>query len=265
MDEALLEARVLDVAQPSIGVDRGRIVRPDVEDDLVARPQQFRGHGTGDGGREAATTIVEMGEDVADDRETGRGADDVRAGRRHELAVDAHPVVDPVGDRARGQPRGETELVEPIELADLDRQQPLDRRRVRPEPRPVDPHADHLRSGIDAVVGLDGGQHRRAGGDVRGARPDDVAEHRADAVGAAQDEQRLRCRAGVLQPDGDQLVAVVGGAPAGARELALLEVADRIGRVQPVLLEERVEQLAIRRLAGDGGRAAADRDGGHQD
>ena len=100
MDEALLEADVLRVAEPAIGVERGRVVGADVEHDLVARPQQLGGHGAGDGGREAATTIVDVGQDVADDGQPGRRADDVRPRGRDQLAVDAHPVVDAVGDRA---------------------------------------------------------------------------------------------------------------------------------------------------------------------
>ena len=77
VDEALLEAGVLGVAEPAIGVEGRRVVGPDVEDDLVARAQQLRGHGAGDGGREAASTIVEMGQDVADDRQARGRADDV--------------------------------------------------------------------------------------------------------------------------------------------------------------------------------------------
>src|SRR5690242_2985646 len=42
--QALLEADVLLVAQPAVGVEGGRIVGPDVEHDLVARPEQLRGH-----------------------------------------------------------------------------------------------------------------------------------------------------------------------------------------------------------------------------
>ena len=219
----------------------------------------------GHGRREAAPTIVEMGQDVADDGESRGGADHVGARGGHELAVDTHPEVHAVGDRARWQPRREAELVQAVELADLDREQPLDRGRIGPEARAVDPHPDHLRARVHAVVGLDGGEHRRSRGDVRGARTDDVPEHRADPVGATHHEQGLRRRAGVLHPDRDELIVVVCGAPAGPPELALLEVADRIGRVQAVLGKEGVEQLAVGRLAGDGRGTPADGDGGHQD
>ena len=168
------------IAEPSIGVDGGRIVRPDVEDDLVARPQQVGGDGAGHGRREAATAIVDVGQDVADDGQPGASADDVGPGRGDELAVDAHPVVDAIGDGARRQPRGEAQLVQAVELADLDRQQPLHGGRVRPEARAVDPHPDHLRPGVDPVVRLDRGQHVRARGDVGGPRPDDVAQDGLD-------------------------------------------------------------------------------------
>ena len=69
-------------------------------------------------------------------------------------------------------------------------------------------------------------------------------------VGRAHDEQRLGRRPAVLEDDRHELVAVVGRSPARARELALLEVADRVGGVQPVPLEERAQQLAVGGLAG---------------
>ena len=69
MGETLLEADVLGVAEAAIGLEGGRIVGADVEDDLVAGPEQLRGDGAGDGGRVAAATIVDVGQDVADDRE----------------------------------------------------------------------------------------------------------------------------------------------------------------------------------------------------
>ena len=72
MDEALLEADVLGVAEPAIGVEGRRVVRADVEDDLVAGPQQLGGHGAGHGGREAAAAEVDVGQDVADDRQPRR-------------------------------------------------------------------------------------------------------------------------------------------------------------------------------------------------
>ena len=73
MDEALLEADVLGVAEAAVGAEGGRVVGADVEDDLVARPEQLRGHGAGDGGGEPAPTIVDVGQDVADDGQPGRG------------------------------------------------------------------------------------------------------------------------------------------------------------------------------------------------
>ena len=105
-----------------------------------------------DGLGEAAAAEVGVGQDVADDREPGARADHVGAGGGDQAAGDADAVVDAVGDRRRRQPRREAELVQPVELADVDRQQPLDRGRVRPEVRAVDPHPDHLRPGVDAVV-----------------------------------------------------------------------------------------------------------------
>ena len=99
VDEPLFEADVLGVAEPAIRVEGGRVVGADVEDDLVARLEELGGHGAGDGGGEAPATVVDVGQDVADDREPRGRADDVRPGGRDELAVDAHPVIDALGDR----------------------------------------------------------------------------------------------------------------------------------------------------------------------
>ena len=90
------------IAEPPIGVERRRIVGADVEHDLVARAQQLGGDGAGHRGREAAATVVDVGQDVADDGEPRRRADDVRARRGDERAVDPDAVVDAVGDRLDG-------------------------------------------------------------------------------------------------------------------------------------------------------------------
>jgi len=133
-----------------------------------------------------------VGQDIADDRETRSGADDVRARGRHELAVDAQAVVDAIGDGRRGQPRGEAELVEPVELADLDGEQARDLARVGPEMGLVDPHADHRRPRVHPVEHTDRRQLLGPGGDVRGTRPDQVAQDPLDALVVAHHEQRLR-------------------------------------------------------------------------
>ena len=84
-----------------------------------------------------------------------------------------------------GQPRGEPELVQPVQLADVHREQALDGGRIRPKVRAIDPHPDHLRARIDPVLALDGGQHVDPRSDVRRAWLDDVAQDRPDAVGAS--------------------------------------------------------------------------------
>ncbi len=73
VDEALLEADVLAVAEAAIGLERRRVVGSDVEDDLVAEPQQLRGDGAGDRRGVAAAAVVDVGQDVADDRQPGVG------------------------------------------------------------------------------------------------------------------------------------------------------------------------------------------------
>src|SRR3954452_19295253 len=65
--EPLLEPDMLDVAEATVRLERRRVVRADVEDDLVARPKQIRRHGAGDGGGEAPASIVDVRQDVPDD------------------------------------------------------------------------------------------------------------------------------------------------------------------------------------------------------
>ena len=182
VDEPLLEAEVLHVAEPAIGVERRRIVRPDVEHDLVAGPQQLGGHGAGDGRREATTTVVDVGQDVADDGQPRGRADDVGPGRGDQLAVDAQAVVDAVGDRAGRQPRGEAELVEPVQLPDLDRQEPLDGGRVRLEAAPGRPT-----SGPSTGPGPPGTRSRSRAG------PAPAPRRRRPAAGSGR-AGRPRCR-----------------------------------------------------------------------
>ena len=157
--------------------------------------------------------MVGVGQHVADDGEPRLARDDVGAGRGHEPAVDADAVVHALGDRGRRQPGREAQLVQAVELADLDRQQPLDLRRRRLERGPVDPHPDHRRPGLDPVVLRDGRQRLGVRGEVRGPRPDDVAQDRGDPVRVAHHEHRLGREAAVLHADRDDLAALASRPP----------------------------------------------------
>ena len=84
-----------------------------------------------------------------------------------------------------GQPRGEPELVQPVQLADVHREQALDGGGIRPEMHAIDPHPHHLRTRIDPVLRLDGRQHVDPRSDVRRTWLDDVAQDRPDAVSAS--------------------------------------------------------------------------------
>src|SRR6476469_8375964 len=96
MDEPFLEADVFLVSETAVRVERGWIVGADVEHDLVACPQQLRGHRAGDGGGETTSTIVDMGQDVADDRQPRPRDDHLGPRGSDQLAVDAQAVGDPV-------------------------------------------------------------------------------------------------------------------------------------------------------------------------
>ena len=67
--EPFLEPDVFRVAEPAIGVQRRRIVGPDVEHHRVADLQQRSGDGAGDRSRVTPAAEVDVGQDVADDGE----------------------------------------------------------------------------------------------------------------------------------------------------------------------------------------------------
>ena len=256
MDEALLEADVLGVAEAAVGVERGRIVGADVEDDLVAGPEQLRGHRAGHRGRVAAAAVVDDGSGRCRRRRAGPRADDVGAGGRDEPAVDADAVVDAVGDRRRRQPRREAELVQPVELADVGRQEPLDVGRVRAGSGPGRPTSGPSRA-------------RGRRGTSRSTAPRTVGQHATYAArgrmtsrriaampsGVAHHEQRLGRQAGVLEDERRPVRRPrQRHAPAGPRELAVLEVAEGVRGEQPVAFEERAQQRPVRGRCGPPGR-----------
>ena len=134
-----------------------------------------------------------------------------------------------------------------------------------PEARAVDPHPDHLRPGVDAVVRLDRGEHRRPGRDVRGARPDDVAQDGRDAVGAAHDEERLRRRAAVLEDRPRSARRRRTRRPSGcARTRAPRGRRWRRPRTAGPARGRPRSTRPVGRRAGDGPRAPAEDDGGHR-
>ena len=94
--------------------------------------------------------------------------------------------------------------------------------------------------------------------------PDEVPQDRRDAVRAPHDEEWLGCRAVVLEDQADDLVGGRGHAPPGPAELALLEVADGVGGVEPVALEEVAQERPVRGRPGDHLIPSAKGHGHHQ-
>ncbi len=262
--EALLEAAVVPVAEVPVGGDRRRVVGADVEDHLVARTEELRGHRAGDGLGVSAPAVVDVGQHVAHDRETGLPTDDVGPGRGDEPAVDADAVVDALRDGGRRQPCREPQLVEAVELVCVHGQEALDLGSRRLEGGAVDPHPDHLGPGFQPVVLGDRRHRLRLGGDIRRPRPDHVTQDGRDPVELAHHEHRLGSHAAVLEGDRDQLVTGRGDAPPGPAELALREVTDRVGGEQPVPLKELSQPHPIRGAASEHACPGADRRGGHQ-
>ena len=84
MGEALLESEVLDIAEPAIGVEGRRVIRPDVEDDMVAELEELGGHRRRRGLRVAATAVLRLRQDISDDGDPGIAPDDVGSRRGHE-------------------------------------------------------------------------------------------------------------------------------------------------------------------------------------
>src|SRR4026209_2754992 len=95
-------------------------------------------------------------------------------------------------------------------------------------------------STVDSSSGS--GAREVAGG--RAARPNAAPEDGVEAARLAHQEYGLRRHAAVLEGDRHDLVALLGDPPACAPELAVLEIAQRVGGIQPVALEEGAQQLA---------------------
>ena len=70
--EPFLEANVLGVPQPPVRVERRRVVRADVEDDMVAELEQPGGHRGGGRLGVAPAAELGLGQHVADDRDAAR-------------------------------------------------------------------------------------------------------------------------------------------------------------------------------------------------
>src|SRR5665811_1145545 len=80
VDEPLLETDVLAVSELGVGLQRRRIVGPDVEHDLVAEAQEVRGDGAGEGGRITTAAEIRVGHHVADHAHARLLRDHVRTG-----------------------------------------------------------------------------------------------------------------------------------------------------------------------------------------
>ena len=78
-----------------------------------------------------------------------------------------------------------------------------------------------------------------------------------DAVILAHDEDGLRRVARVLHDDRNRLAAGQGNSPASPQELALVQIAQGVGRVQPVGFEEGSQQGPVGRFLDDDRSIAA--------
>ena len=80
----------------------------------------------------------------------------VGAGGAHQPAADADAEVDAVVEHRRGEAGAEAELVEPVEVVDVERGQPLGRAGERLERVAIDDHAQHEQRRVELVEIADG-------------------------------------------------------------------------------------------------------------
>ena len=132
--QALGQLAVRTVAEARVGRDGRVVVGVDVERDVVDARRAARrsrrwspsSRSRGRGSRAWVITLPTTRDPLA-------RVDGVRPGGAHQPAADAHAVVDAVVEHADGKPRPEAELVEPVEVVDVERREPLapGRRRAR--------------------------------------------------------------------------------------------------------------------------------------
>ena len=120
-----------------------------------------------------------------------------------------------------------------------------------PERGTVDDHAHHVGGRVDAVaLASAAGTQLRLRGQVGDARADDVAQ---DGRRCPRGSPMTKSGCGEMprysMTTATGRPAVEGHAPAGARELGVVEVGDGVGREEPVLLQEGEQQLAVARGA----------------
>jgi hypothetical protein len=115
------------------------------------------------------------------------------------------------------------------------------------------------------------GQQRLVSGEVDETRADDLAKDGHDARGVAHGEQWLRSQTAEFEDDARWLAALDRDAPLRLRELAILQVTQRVGRPKAVPLQKSAQQLAVacggdryRPLVDAGALPALLGDAGHQ-
>src|SRR2546422_198001 len=179
------------------------------------------------------------GEHVPDGRDPRAGRPYVRPRPGHERPTLIDAEIDlaaqPLGGEVR--PRGMTvELDDRVEVFGSEPDRAL--RDPRPEARDVDRHTLHAIHPLEAVGHLNRPQAAWRNGEKHARLADRLAKDRPDRVDGARGEARPEGQPLDHQRDRGDLAVAPRHPPAGAFDLRLVDVGERIGGHQTVALEE---------------------------
>jgi hypothetical protein len=231
-----------------------------VERDVGHARQQLGGHRARHHLREVVPAVVDVRQDVADDADPLTVVDRVRPRRADEPAADAHPVVDAVLDDRCREARAEAELVEPVEVVDVERGEPLRGTGVRSEREPIDHHPEHRDGRLELIQGADRGVELLGRHEVGVAWPDHRLEDGSAAHRVAHEKQGLRDEALVVHRHGDRIATLaVGHPPRHAPPVRAVEVAERVRGEQSIGPQEGGDLVAVADRAGANSARRRDR------
>ncbi len=192
-----------------------------------------------------------MGHDVADDGDPLTRVDGVRAGGAHQAAAHADAVVHALLHHGAREARSKAELIQAVQVVDVERGQPLGRTGEGREGVAADHHPQHAERGVELVQVADRGLVQLGALEIGVARLEDALEDRVAAVVGAHQEERLGHETLVVHRQcGRPAGVVVGHRPRHPRAVRAVQVAERVGGIEPITTQEGRDLTPIPHRAG---------------